>query len=199
MRLRPASLVILAALQATPLIAAQQPVAGQDTFARATEADLDSLYAPLLYLMTDDERGIYPGLSPEERREFLRAFWRRRDPTPGTRRNDAMEDFYARVRHANQEFREGGAVEIPGWRTDRGRIHLRHGPPEAILSRPRPESTNPYEAWKYPDDPPRLYVFFDVTRFGNYVLLWTNDPHERSRPDWKRLLGPDALDDLARF
>ncbi|MGH7699880.1 MAG: GWxTD domain-containing protein [Gemmatimonadales bacterium] len=199
MRLRPPSLVILAALQATPLIAAQQPPAGQDTFGRAGEAELDSLYGPLLYLMTEAERGIYPGLSTEERREFLRAFWRRRDPTPRKRRNEALEDFYARVRYANGQFREGGAAEIPGWRTDRGRIYLRHGPPEAILSRPHPASTNPYEAWKYPGDPPRLYVFFDVTRFGNYVLLWTNDRGEPSRPDWKRLLGPEALDDIARF
>ncbi|MGH7608020.1 MAG: GWxTD domain-containing protein, partial [Gemmatimonadales bacterium] len=115
MRLRPPSLVLLAALQVGPTVqplAAQRPPAGRDTFARAGEAELDSLYGPLLYLLTDEERGVYPGLAPAERREFLRAFWKRRDPTPGTRRNEAMQDFYARVRDANRRFSEGGAAEI---------------------------------------------------------------------------------------
>lgn len=64
----------------------------------------------------------------EDRRAFIDRFWARRDPTPETERNEYKEQFYGRFEYANQNFREG----IPGWRTDRGRIHILHGPPDQV-------------------------------------------------------------------
>lgn len=170
-----------------------------DMFSRASEARLDSLYAPLFYLMTKDERGQYSLLSVDEKRAYLRKFWARRDPTPGTKRNEAAEGFYARIDHANQAFREGGAAEIPGWRTDRGRIYILNGRPDEVLSRPQPASTQPYEVWKYTRGRPRKYCFLDLTGFGNYSLIYTTDLHEVSRPNWWQLLGREAMEDVLRF
>jgi GWxTD domain-containing protein len=170
-----------------------------DPFGTVSEAKLDSLYGPLINLMRADERGRYGGLAVDGKRTYLRQFWQRRDPTPETPRNEAMESFYARVTTVNRMFREGGAAEIPGWRTDRGRIYLRYGAPDAVLSRPQPPATNPYEVWRYERRRALKFVFFDLTRFGNYSLIWTNDRFESSRPDWRLLLGPAALEDVARF
>lgn len=170
-----------------------------DRFAEATESRLDSLYGPLLYLMQADERGLYPTLSVSGKRDYLRRFWTRRDPTPGTPGNELADEFYARIADANRRFREGGAAQIPGWRTDRGRIYIRYGPPDEILSRPQPEFTLPYEAWKYTRGKLRKYVFLDVTRFGNYALIYTNDIREPSRPNWRELLGERAWEDVLRF
>ncbi len=64
----------------------------------------------------------------EERRAFIERFWLRRDPTPDTERNEYKEQFYSRFEHANRNFREG----IPGWRTDRGRVYIIHGPPNQV-------------------------------------------------------------------
>ncbi len=136
-----------------------------DRFGPAGEARLDSLYAPLIYLMADAERGIYPTLAADGKRRFLRAFWARRDPTPGTPRNEAEEDFYERIAQANRRFREGGAGQIPGWRTDRGRIFLKYGDPDEVLSRPQPGSTLPFEVWKYTRGKLRKFCFMDLTRF----------------------------------
>ena len=179
--------------------AAAAPPPPRDAFALASEAQLDSLYGPLLYLMIASERGVYPALSLAERRAFLRTFWAGRDPTPGTPRNEAQEDFYGRVQEVNRRFREGGAAEILGWRTDRGRIYIRNGPPDAVLSRPQPGWTNPYEAWKYSRGRERVYVFFDLTRFGNYALIWTNDRLETGLPNGRELLGVEALEDISQF
>ncbi|HEV8131590.1 MAG TPA: GWxTD domain-containing protein [Acidobacteriota bacterium] len=63
--------------------------------------------------------------SVEEKEAFIANFWKRRDPTPGTERNEYKEEFYRRWQYVNANFREG----IPGWRTDRGRIYLIHGKP----------------------------------------------------------------------
>jgi GWxTD domain-containing protein len=199
MRIPVVVLAVVLAVSAPAAVCGQAEPAASDPFATATEAQLDSLYGPLIYLMRDDERGQYGRLGVEGKRAYLRRFWERRDPTPGTPRNEALEDFQARLKAANRAFREGGAAEIPGWRTDRGRVYLRNGPPDAVLSRPQPGSTNPYEVWKYSRRRPRKFVFFDFTRFGNYALIWTDDLLEVGRPNWRDLLGRDAVDDVARF
>jgi GWxTD domain-containing protein len=175
--------------------------AGQprDRFAGMTEAQLDTLYLPLVYLMAAEEQGMFPGLTPEGKRRWLRQFWEKRDPTPGTPRNETQEDFYTRIADANRRFREGGAAQIPGWRTDRGRIFIKYGAADEVLSRPQAGSTRPYEVWKYTRDRALKYVFLDQTLFGNYVLIWTNDRKEPSRPNWRELLGQEAVTEVERF
>jgi GWxTD domain-containing protein len=170
-----------------------------DLFETKSEAQLDTLYAPLIYLMSSDEQGIYSTLTVEGKRTFLRRFWTRRDPTPGTPDNEVMGAFYARIDEANRRFREGGAAEIPGWRTDRGRIFIKYGPPSEVMQRPQAGSTLPYEVWKYARGRALKYVFMDFTQFGNYSLIWTDDRREPSRPNWESLLGPEALEEVQRF
>jgi GWxTD domain-containing protein len=165
----------------------------RDRFSGLDEARLDSLSAPLVYLAEGGELDLYSGLTVEGKRRFLRDFWRRRDSTavsPGA--------FYARIAEANRRFREGGAAEIPGWRTDRGRIFILHGEPDDMLRRPSTGSAPPWEAWKYTRTRPLKYVFLDQA-IGNYNLIYTNDIRERSFPNWDSILGPDAVRDIQNF
>src|SRR2546422_562429 len=92
-----------------------------------------------------------------------------------------------------------GAPIGRGWRTDRGRILIRYGPPDETLRRPQASNTAPYEVWKYTRTRARKFVFYDVTRFGNYALIWTDERREPSRPNWRELLGPEAVEDVQRF
>jgi GWxTD domain-containing protein len=182
--------------------AALARVTGQrvtDVFATKTEAQLDTLYRPLVYIMESGERGIYEGLSVEGKRNYLRAFWQRRDPTPGTPGNEAQDDFYGLVAYATRAYREGGAAEVPGWRTDRGRIFLRYGAPDEVLSRPQASGTQPYEVWKYTHGRLRKFVFYDTTGLGHYELIYTDEQREPSRSDWQELLGREAVEDVTRF
>jgi hypothetical protein len=39
----------------------------------------------------------------------------------------------------------------------------------------------------------------DLTGFGNFVLVWTNDRHEKSEPGWRQLLGWEAYEEVLRF
>jgi GWxTD domain-containing protein len=183
------------------MVTAQSLVAGQtqDKYAALTEAQLDSQYLPLVYLMTPSEQGIFSTLSVEGKRSWLRQFWAKRDPTPGTVRNEEEEAFTRLVAEANRRYREGGSAAIPGWRTDRGRIFIKYGAPDEVLERRQAASTNPYEAWKYTRGRALKFVFMDLTRFGNYVLIYTNDQRENGRPNWQELLGPEALQDVERF
>ena len=172
-----------------------------DPFLRAIEAELDSMYGPLVYLMRPEQRGVYPSLSVAGKRQFLRRFWAERDPTRGTPRNEAEEAFNKRIAVVNRKFHERGegGGGVPGWRTDRGRIYLEYGPPDITLSRRGPGRTPPFEVWKYTRGKPRKYCFVDVTRFGNYALVYSTDPREPSRPDWRQLLDDQAYEETLRF
>ena len=195
------ALLVLSALSRAA--AAQRQVSQvRDRFADLPEARLDSLYGPLLYLMHPDERGVYPALSVSGKRDYLRRFWARRDPSPTTPQNEVEDGFYARVSEANRRFHEGGAGAIPGWRTDRGRIFISYGPPDDVLSRPQPGPTLPYEVWKYTRGRGRTvrkFCFVDLTRFGNYVLVYAADAAEASQPSWRQLLGREAYEQVLRF
>lgn len=179
--------------------AAVEATEAGDRFAQASEERLDSLYAPLVYLLDPrSEEGVYARLSVEGKRGFLRDFWRRRDPSPGTPDNPAMTDFYRGVGYANEAFREGGAAQIPGWRTDRGRIYLKHGRPDEVLRRPL-ASPRAYEAWKYTRGRHRYYVFYDQSGLGHYALIGTNDRRETGLVDWERYLGYESAQEVLRF
>jgi len=173
--------------------------AAEDEFAELTEDRLDSLYQPLMYIMEADERGVYPDLSLDAKRSFMRQFWQKRDPSPGTPANEYQESYYRLFAEATRRFRESGAGDTPGWRTDRGRVFLKRGEPEDVLRRPNPQFTRPYEVWKYTR--PRLlkYVFYDQTGLGNYTLIFTDDRFETSRGDWMSLLGRDAVEEVLLF
>jgi len=169
-----------------------------DVFGRFTGDQLDSLYRPLVYIQERGERGVYEGLSVEGKRNYLRQFWERRDPTPSTPANEAQENFYALMNRANADFREGGAGDVPGWRTDRGRIFIRYGKPDETLQRPQ-SVTRPYEVWKYTRGRPRKFVFLDQTGLGHYVLIFTDERREPSLQNWEQLLGPEGVVDVQRF
>lgn len=186
----------MAGFEAERSAAAVAPDRVRVPFDTMTETELDEAYAPLIYLMRSDEQGIYSSLTLEGKRSYLRRFWAQREPASGT---GAMRAFYARIEDANRRFREGGASEIPGWRTDRGRVFIRYGEPDETMQRPQAGNTDPYEVWKYTRGRALKFVFMDLTRFGNYSLIYTNDRHENSRPDWESLLGAEALTDVERF
>jgi GWxTD domain-containing protein len=200
LKLGDTTLVDVAPFAMAPLstVAAQAPPPAAGPFAGATEVRLDSMYAPLVYLLQPREQGVYDRLSVQGKRRFLEEFWARRDQSPGTRRNEAMARFYAAVDYANRTFREGGAGQIPGWRTDRGRIFLKNGRWDEILQRPM-ASPAPYEVWKYTQGRQRYYVFLDRSGLGNYQLIATNDRQETGLQNWGRLLGTDDSTDVVRF
>jgi GWxTD domain-containing protein len=94
-------------------------------------------------------------------------FWLRRDPTPDTPRNEAMLDFFRRVRYANTHFSgQTGA----GWRTDQGRVYIRYGAPDQIEDRAATFQEPPLQIWHY-FALNRRFVFADREGFGRYELV----------------------------
>ena len=166
-----------------------------DQFGRLNEVQLDSMYGPLVYLLEPREQQVYDQLAVDGKRRFLREFWNKRDPGGA---HHEMARFYQAVAYANQTFREGGAGQTAGWRTDRGRVFLRNGKWDEILRRPM-SAPAPYEAWKYEHGRQRYYVFLDRSGLGSYQLIATNDRHEAGLQNWPDMLGTDGYNDVTRF
>ena len=114
----------------------------------------------------DEVRSMLRG-SRQERIEKLRAFWKRRDPTPSTIANELMEEYYRRVDYAASEFRSGAVPYPDGLRTDPARVYIVHGRP-ARISHSLPPSGGVQQTWTYADG--RTFVFRSASSLEPLVL-----------------------------
>jgi GWxTD domain-containing protein len=175
-------------------------VTDEGYFAAMAPAELDAAEEPLAVVAKSGELGPYDKkLSANAKRRFLTEFWQRRDPSPGTPKNETRESFYRAIEYANEHYREGGRTRA-GWKSDRGRVYLRNGPPEEILQRGQQALAPPYEVWRYRTGKDRWYCFVDRSRgVGLYQLIHSNDINETGLPNWREILTPEALQDVGRF
>ena len=88
-----------------------------------------------------------------EREQFIKEFWRRRDPTPESEENEYREGYFKRIAYANQHFAFGA---VAGWRADRGRVYILFGEPSER------ETTASGEIWKYKSPPDHIFEFVRV-------------------------------------
>jgi GWxTD domain-containing protein len=175
-------------------------VTDQGYFAAMSAEELDVAKAPLLYIAESGELSPWQAeLSAEAKRRFLTNFWQKRDPTPGTPKNERREAFYDAIAYANREYKEGGRKAVAGWRSDRGRIFARYGAPDDVLRRQNEGRAPPYEVWRYSKGKGSYYIFADRTGFGAYQLLYSNDIREPGVPSWASLIGRKAVDDAGEF
>ena len=129
----------------------------------------------VIYIITPKEREVFLKLQTDKEREiFIEAFWKQRDPTPGTPANEFREEHYRRVQHATRFY--GRSAPVPGWRTDRGRIYIILGEPKSIEQYDNVQNVYPTEIWLYQLDPvsglPAAFnvIFFRENGTGDYIL-----------------------------
>lgn len=129
--------------------------------------DIDDAISQLeYYAKKKDLNFIKEGSDKVERFQRFQSFWERRDPTPNTKRNERMEEYYYRIAFTNRKY---GAVQ-DGWKTDRGYVYVTFGEPDFVQNRPFNFDYEPYEVWIY-ERIGRRFIFIDKTGFGDYELL----------------------------
>jgi GWxTD domain-containing protein len=107
--------------------------------------DKDWAKGPVRWIMSDEEEKQFKKLTTDEDRQaFAKAFWEKRDPTPGTPDNEYMLIFWQRVEGADKAYttmmREGSI-------TDPGRVFILLGPPSSTRKDSR------YLFWAYEPSP----------------------------------------------
>jgi GWxTD domain-containing protein len=164
--------IALTAWQAAP--PQQRSGTAQEQTDRAVKSPYDMwLNEDVVYIIDDKERAAFQNLTTDEEREkFIEQFWLRRDPTPGTVENEFKEEHYRRIAYAPQHFRAPSGRS--GWRTDRGHMYIIYGPPDEKENHPKPQTSYPFETWKYyhvegvGDN--LFFMFIDPTGTGDYRL-----------------------------
>jgi len=127
------------------------------------------------YIITPKEKEVFLQFETDRERDiFIEAFWRQRDPTPGTPVNEYKQEHHRRINYANHYF--GRTTPKAGWKTDRGRIYIILGDPADIERHESHGKVYPCEVWFYKGDPkiglPPLFqlIFFQKKGSGEYVL-----------------------------
>ena len=146
---------------------------------KALEAALTPPYQNFMkltaYIILPAEKEVFLKLTSDRERDiFIDAFWKQRDPTPGTSENEYKDDIVKRFAYVNDHYARGTTLE--GWKTDMGRIYMILGPPVSTETYEASLGLVPCIAWYYYGDtqknlPPYFgLVFFQKGGGGPFRL-----------------------------
>jgi GWxTD domain-containing protein len=147
-------------------------------------------YKLVSYFLSPNQRKYYKKLNKENRWEYISAFWKAQDPNPATENNEFLSEIIARIEYCNKHFSHFNK----GWKTDIGRIYIKHGKPFEILKLNTGTSTKfaqkEYQIWKYRISSFQTYLFIDLHQHRDYRLIYSDgDEAEGSWADWLNYLG----------
>lgn len=128
--------------------------------------DMNLMISQLLYIATGEEYSKIENAKTDELKEkYFIDYWRSKDPSPNTTKNELMIEYYKRIEVANERY----SHYIDGWKTDMGMIYIIYGEPNSIDRVPFAENSKPYEIWQYYTDN-KEFIFIDESGFGDYKL-----------------------------
>jgi GWxTD domain-containing protein len=119
----------------------------------------------LLYVANSDQLNyIQMATTDAERQIRFEEFWKALDPTPATAKNEAFDEYFQRIKIANQRYKSYNE----GWLTDMGRVYIIFGEPTQIDRRASNNGPQTFEHWLYPNN--RVFTFEDSAGFGDFRL-----------------------------
>jgi len=135
---------------------------------RVSLDQIDDAIDQLQYVATDTEiKKIRAGKTKAEKQRRFMEFWKAKDPSPNTVRNEVMDEYYRRIEYANKNY---STKYTPGWRTDMGMVYVIFGLPDNVERHPYEMGSKPYEIWDY-YELNRQFIFVDESGFGDYHLI----------------------------
>lgn len=155
--------------------------------------DLENEYILAKTFFSNYERKQYKKLKKDKAKwNYIENFWMLNDPNPITSENELLMVLKNRIDYCNKHY---GTFK-PGWKSDPGRILIRHGMPDDILKGISnilgKHGQKEYHIWKYRMNNHMTFIFFDLQTHGDFRLIFSeNDEKESSYPDWYDYMGED--------
>ena len=137
-------------------------------------SNLEEAIEALEYLASKTEwNRLVRASEPEKYKEYVR-FWKAHDPTPETSENELRNEFYGKVKFANENY---FGMRKKGWKTDMGWVYIKLGAPDHIDRRPYidefatapGQTAKAYEIWDYYQYG-KQFLFVDERGFGEFRL-----------------------------
>ena len=119
----------------------------------------------MTYLLSYSEFKNFSKLDDVELFEAVTKYWKSKDPTSNTKKNELLEEINNRIAYANAHF----SVVGRGWRSDMGKVYIVYGPPESIDRQYNAEYLYNYEIWYFSSG--RKFTFSDQKNFGELKLV----------------------------
>jgi len=108
-------------------------------FGALSKENTDFAKGPTQYLLTKEEQKQWRSVATDEQaKAFIDLFWARRDPSPGTARNEFHDGILERIKHADESY---ATAQLRGSATDRGKVYIVMG-----------ASDRPEEGWSTGSD-----------------------------------------------
>ena len=147
-------------------------------------------YDGLQYLLSTTLKSQFLGLSSDAlRSEWLRRYWRLKDPTPTTAENERRSEHAHRIEKALAEFSQ---EEPPGW-DGRGRVLIMYGEPDSIIEDGADirEGAGYVPAWQQ-------WLYFDEKWVAEFERPIPNGPWVLGRASMSLSHRPDLVRDDKR-
>lgn len=135
-------------------------------------------------LASQAEKTILAGCTEERSQQrYLFRFWLIRDPDPTTHSNERLDEFREMFTRAQKFYTS--AMQIDGWKSDRGRTLLKYGKPTQIEQFIQTIDTKPYEIWFYQNIQGGAYFYFvDWQLLQNHTLVHSTVIGEVRNDNW---------------
>ncbi len=117
----------------------------------------------------DKEYRYLEQASDSAKETWFNNFWKERDPIPDTEENELQKEFYQRIDFTNNYFTVN-SLDKEGWKTDRGNIYIKYGPPTDVERHLDQLNLPPYEIWYYEKLDQRFF-FEDKSGVGDFHLV----------------------------
>ncbi|MCB2208565.1 MAG: GWxTD domain-containing protein [Bacteroidetes bacterium] len=166
--------------------------------------DTLALYIDYLYPISTSAEKMYVksqinSADVDALQKYFYNFWYERDNLDP---EGAWNSYLERVYQANHNFK---TVALPGYLSDRGRVYLQYGSPNAIAESYNEPAAFPYEIWHYYDingQRDKKFVFYTQEMATNdFRLLHSDVVGELANYHWQRQLysrtwDPYSIDDV---
>ncbi len=134
-------------------------------------ASFDEMIGYLRFFASNSRLASLKTGTPQERASAWANFLRETDPISITPQNEALRDYFQRIRVANERFKEDAGI---GWLSDRGSTYVAFGEPDQVLDQNNNGQQDMsigqrgrMQAWDYTTLRMRL-IFVDQSGFGRW-------------------------------
>jgi len=141
------------------------------------DSEIETEYGQVFITLDKNEQDKYTNLLLSGKREFLKRYWTEQE----SKRENSREAFRQMIRKVNNDF---STSKIEGWKSDRGRIYLKMGPPSKRDIETYNTEYSDHEIWTYFTGN-YTFVFGDTHGLGDFKLLHSDYPGEKSDPNWQ--------------
>jgi GWxTD domain-containing protein len=141
------------------------------------DSEIGVEYDQVFITLDKKEQDKYAGLLISGKREFLKRYWTGKE----SKQENSREAFRQMIKKVNNDF---STSKTEGWKSDRGRIYLKMGPPSKRDIETYSTEYSDHEIWTYFTGN-YTFVFGDAHGLGDFKLLHSDYPGEKTDPNWQ--------------